>query len=101
MAGVFRPIGANPEFYADSIGLDKIYERLQQLSADKVISEKPPALLEQLAKEGRRFADFQAWISASISLKALTNSRGSSRNRWWWASAITLTGKGFFLSDCI
>ncbi len=56
----FPAYRGGPMFYADSIGLDKIYERLQQLSADKVISEKPAALLEQLAKEGKRFADFQA-----------------------------------------
>ena len=52
--------------YADSIGLKKIAERLSEY-ADRFNEPalKPAALLQQLAREGRGFADWQAAAKAA------------------------------------
>jgi len=55
-----------PMHYADSIGLKKIAERLSEY-ADRFNEPalKPAALLQQLAREGRGFADWQASAKAA------------------------------------
>jgi len=55
-----------PMHYADSIGLKKIAERLSEY-ADRFNEPalKPAALLQQLAREGRGFADWQAAAKAA------------------------------------
>ena len=46
-----------PMFYADSIGLDRVYARICEFHEQHGAWWKPAALLEKLAKEGRKFAD--------------------------------------------
>jgi 3-hydroxyacyl-CoA dehydrogenase len=47
-------------FYADQIGLDKVLARLQELEATAGPQWTPAPLLEQLAKEGKKFSDRRA-----------------------------------------
>ena len=44
-------------FYADSLGLDKVYARISEFHKNYGAWWKPAPLLEKLAKEGRKFAD--------------------------------------------
>ncbi|MFO7704410.1 MAG: 3-hydroxyacyl-CoA dehydrogenase NAD-binding domain-containing protein, partial [Halopseudomonas sp.] len=46
-----------PMFYADSLGLDHVYQRICEFHAQYGAWWKPAPLLEKLAKEGRKFAD--------------------------------------------
>ena len=46
-------------FHADSVGLDAILERLRIFAKDDPVAWKPSLLIEQLAAEKRRFADFR------------------------------------------
>ena len=46
-----------PMFYADSIGLDRVYARICEFHQQHGAWWKPAPLLEKLAKEGRKFAD--------------------------------------------
>lgn len=50
-----------PMHYADSIGLDKVYARVCEFR-DRIDAQywQPPALLEELAKSGGKFADLVA-----------------------------------------
>ena len=55
-----------PMHYADSIGLKKIAERLNDFAGRfNEPALKPAALLQQLAQEGRDFADWQAAAKAA------------------------------------
>jgi 3-hydroxyacyl-CoA dehydrogenase len=49
-----------PMFMADRIGLDRVCADIQRLHAQHGYWWQPAPLLEQLAREGRRFADLQA-----------------------------------------
>ncbi len=54
----FPPYRGGPMFYADSVGLDKVLESIQQFQKGyKGDQWKPAPLLVKLAKEGRRFND--------------------------------------------
>ena len=44
-------------FYADAVGLDRVYARICEFHEQHGAWWKPAALLEKLAKEGRKFAD--------------------------------------------
>ena len=44
-----------PMFYADTIGLDKVYKRICEFSEQDPASWQPAPLLKKLAKEGGRF----------------------------------------------
>jgi len=46
-------------FYADLVGLRKIYEKMLEFQEREGDVWKPSALLEKLAKEGRGFKDFR------------------------------------------
>lgn len=46
-----------PMFYADAVGLDRIYARISEFHEQLGAWWKPAPLLEKLAKEGRKFAD--------------------------------------------
>lgn len=46
-----------PMYYADQIGLDKVYDGLNRLKSRGDSSLKPAALIEKLAKEHRGFGD--------------------------------------------
>ncbi|PZN31656.1 MAG: 3-hydroxyacyl-CoA dehydrogenase, partial [Proteobacteria bacterium] len=55
----FPRFRGGPMFYADSLGLKNVYERIVELHARHGHYWKPAALLEKLAKEGKKFADYQ------------------------------------------
>jgi 3-hydroxyacyl-CoA dehydrogenase len=61
----FPPYRGGPMWYADTVGLKKVFERVSEFH--KVHGElwTPAPLLEQLAKEGRTFAEFSQERSAS------------------------------------
>ncbi|HDZ55546.1 MAG TPA: 3-hydroxyacyl-CoA dehydrogenase [Pseudomonas xinjiangensis] len=46
-----------PMFYADAVGLDRVYARICEFHDKLGAWWKPAPLLEKLAKEGRKFAD--------------------------------------------
>jgi 3-hydroxyacyl-CoA dehydrogenase len=48
-----------PMYYADAIGLDKVLAKLQELQGRYGDEFKPAPLLEKLAGEGKKFADFK------------------------------------------
>ncbi|MDA2936786.1 3-hydroxyacyl-CoA dehydrogenase NAD-binding domain-containing protein [Acidobacteria bacterium AH-259-A15] len=47
-----------PMWYADTVGLEKVYERVCDFEKQQGFWWKPAGLLKQLAEEGRTFADF-------------------------------------------
>ncbi len=47
-----------PMFYADTVGLDKVYEFMAKLYQEQGEWAKPAPLLEKLAKEGKSFKDY-------------------------------------------
>jgi 3-hydroxyacyl-CoA dehydrogenase len=49
-----------PMFYADTIGLDKVYADVKRFHATHGFFWRPAPLLEKLAREGKRFADLAA-----------------------------------------
>jgi 3-hydroxyacyl-CoA dehydrogenase len=55
-----------PMWYADTVGLAQVLERIRQFETQHGNAWKPSALLERLAKEGRTFADFDREKSASL-----------------------------------
>lgn len=48
-----------PMWYADFLGLDEVCKRLKALEESLGVAFKPAALLEKLAREGKKFADFK------------------------------------------
>jgi 3-hydroxyacyl-CoA dehydrogenase len=46
-----------PMFYADSVGVKKIYDAVERFHAEQGEWMRPAPLLERLARDGRRFAD--------------------------------------------
>ncbi len=56
----FPPHRGGPMFYADTVGLSKIYGTLQQFATKLGGVWKPSTLLEKLAKENRTFASLDA-----------------------------------------
>jgi 3-hydroxyacyl-CoA dehydrogenase len=55
-----------PMWYADTAGLKKVYERVCELYRQHGELWKPAPLLEQLAKEGKGFADFSREKAAGV-----------------------------------
>ena len=47
-----------PMWYADTVGLKKVYERIQEFHAQHGHWWEPAPLLKKLAEEGKKFADF-------------------------------------------
>ena len=47
-------------YYADAVGLKAIYEVMSALHAKHGEMLRPAPLLEELAKSGKSFADFQS-----------------------------------------
>lgn len=62
----FPAFRGGPMFYADTIGLKKVYERVCQFEKEHGFWWKPSALLKRLAESGQTFADFdrQKWGAA-------------------------------------
>jgi 3-hydroxyacyl-CoA dehydrogenase len=54
----FPAYRGGPMWYADTLGLDKIYDRILQFQEQHGELWQPAPLLRQLAKEKRKFADF-------------------------------------------
>lgn len=54
----FPRFRGGPMFYADQIGLDKVYETVRGYHGTLGNYWQPAPLLEQFAKEGRKFADW-------------------------------------------
>ncbi len=46
-----------PMFYADTVGVDKVYDTMSRMHQEHGDLLKPAALLEQLAKDGKGFGD--------------------------------------------
>ncbi len=56
----FPPHRGGPMFYADTVGLKKIYGRIQEFLANHGKAWQPSTLLERLAKENGTFASLDA-----------------------------------------
>lgn len=55
------PVGkGGPMFYADQVGVEKVYKAMQKLYEEQGEMLRPAPLLEELAKSGRSFADLQS-----------------------------------------
>jgi 3-hydroxyacyl-CoA dehydrogenase len=48
-----------PMWYADTVGLKKVYERICDFERAQGENWRPAPLLKQLAAQGKSFADFQ------------------------------------------
>jgi len=55
----FPSYRGGPMFYADMVGLPKVLERIRQFEKSHGEIWKPARLLQQLAEQGKSFADFQ------------------------------------------
>jgi len=47
-----------PMWYADTVGLKKVYDRIREFHAEHGYWWEPAPLLKRLAEEGKKFADF-------------------------------------------
>jgi 3-hydroxyacyl-CoA dehydrogenase len=54
-----------PMFYADTVGLKKVYDRVCEFHAQHGSWWEPAPLLKKLAEEGKKFADFDKQKSAA------------------------------------
>jgi 3-hydroxyacyl-CoA dehydrogenase len=54
----FPAYRGGPMWYADTVGLDKVYARVSEFHRQHGKLWEPAPLLERLAKEGKRFSDF-------------------------------------------
>jgi 3-hydroxyacyl-CoA dehydrogenase len=54
----FPAYRGGPMWYADTVGLPKVYERVRQFEREHGHLWQPAALLQRLAEAGRTFADF-------------------------------------------
>jgi 3-hydroxyacyl-CoA dehydrogenase len=54
----FPPHRGGPMWYADTVGLKSVLERVRQFEREHGPAWKPAGLLERLAKENRSFADY-------------------------------------------
>jgi 3-hydroxyacyl-CoA dehydrogenase len=53
-----------PMFYGDQVGLDKVLAKMQEFQAKMGDDFKPATLLEKLAADGKKFADFKQAVKA-------------------------------------
>jgi 3-hydroxyacyl-CoA dehydrogenase len=59
-----------PMWYADTVGLDKVYERISGFRRQHGDLWQPAPLLKQLAEQGKTFADFDKAKSATVAADA-------------------------------
>ena len=59
-----------PMWYADTVGLDKVYERISHFRRQHGDLWQPAPLLKQLAEQGKTFADFDKAQSAAAAADA-------------------------------
>lgn len=55
----FPAFRGGPMWYADTVGLKKVYERVQEFHRQHGAIWRPAPLLEELAQAGQKFAEFQ------------------------------------------
>jgi 3-hydroxyacyl-CoA dehydrogenase len=53
-------------WYADTVGLEEVYNRVRAFEAQHGPWWKPPALLQQLAEAGKTFADLDKEKAAVV-----------------------------------
>lgn len=61
----FPAYRGGPMWYADTVGLKKVYERIREFEKEHGALWTPAPLLKQLAEDGRTFADFDKKVAAS------------------------------------
>jgi 3-hydroxyacyl-CoA dehydrogenase len=61
----FPAYRGGPMWYADTIGLDKVYNRVEEFHKQHGELWEPAPLLKRLAEEGKKFADFHKEQSAA------------------------------------
>jgi 3-hydroxyacyl-CoA dehydrogenase len=61
----FPAYRGGPMWYADTVGLQKVYQRILEFEKQHGKLWTPAPLLKQLAEEGRTFADFDKKVAAS------------------------------------
>jgi 3-hydroxyacyl-CoA dehydrogenase len=59
-----------PMWYADTVGLKKVYERIQEFEKQHGALWTPAPLLKQLAESGKTFADFDKQVGQSAASAA-------------------------------
>jgi 3-hydroxyacyl-CoA dehydrogenase len=57
-------------WYADTVGLDKVYERISGFRRQHGDLWQPAPLLKQLAEQGKTFADFDKAKSTTVAADA-------------------------------
>jgi 3-hydroxyacyl-CoA dehydrogenase len=60
----FPAFRGGPMWYADSVGLKKVYEDIRDLHRKHGMLWEPAPLLKELAESGRTFAEFQRKAAA-------------------------------------
>jgi 3-hydroxyacyl-CoA dehydrogenase len=61
----FPAYRGGPMWYADTVGLKKVYERIREFEKEHGALWTPAPLLKQLAEEGKTFADFDKKVAAT------------------------------------
>ena len=61
----FPAYRGGPMWYADTVGLKKVYERIREFEKEHGALWTPAPLLRQLAEEGKTFAEFDRKVAAS------------------------------------
>src|SRR5580692_2746530 len=61
----FPAYRGGPMWYADTVGLKKVYERIREFEKEHGVLWTPAPLLQQLAEEGKKFADFDKKVAAT------------------------------------
>jgi 3-hydroxyacyl-CoA dehydrogenase len=61
----FPPYRGGPMFYADTVGLTKVYDRVREFRAQHGELWEPAPLLKRLAQEGKTFAHYTRETTAS------------------------------------
>jgi 3-hydroxyacyl-CoA dehydrogenase len=66
----FPAYRGGPMWYADTVGLTKVYARIQEFERQHGKTWTPAPLLKQLADEGRTFSDFDKRVGESVAAAA-------------------------------
>jgi 3-hydroxyacyl-CoA dehydrogenase len=61
----FPAYRGGPMWYADTVGLKKVYDRIREFEKEHGALWTPAPLLKQLAEEGKTFADFDKKVAAT------------------------------------
>ena len=61
----FPAYRGGPMWYADTVGLKKVYERVQEFEKEHGALWAPAPLLKRLAEEGKTFAEFDKKVAAT------------------------------------